>query len=436
MSPTFASLRVPNYRRYFTGMVVSNTGTWMQRVAQDWLVLQLTGGNGTWLGIVTALQFLPLPLFGLAGGLLADRLPKRRILAATNAFMGLTALILGVLTLTGVVRVWEVATLAFALGLGTAADNPARQSFVIEIVGPTDLTNAVALNSASFNLARLLGPGIAGLLIEAFGGTGWVFVLNAVSFAAPLIALWRMRPDQLRPATPAARGRGQVREGIAYVRGRPDLVAVLVVVFFAGTFGLNFQITNALMATHEFGKGAGQYGLLGSVLAVGSLSGALLAARRGAVQVWLVMAAALVFGVLEVVVGLMPSYLWYAVALPPVGIASMTTMNAANASMQLSVAPAMRGRVMSLYLAVFFGGTPIGAPVVGWLADQYGPRWSLIGGGSVTAVAAVLAALWLARHSGTNLGSALPFPRRPAQLVEPNPVGAPQVDTTAPAGFE
>jgi MFS family permease len=400
VSPTFASLRVPNYRRYFTGMLVSNTGTWMQRVAQDWLVLQLTHGNGTWLGIVTALQFLPLPLFALIGGLLADRVPKRRILFATNTFMGLMAAILGGLTLGGAVHVWEVALLAFGLGLATAADNPARQSFVVEMVGPADLTNAVALNSASFNSARLIGPGVAGLLIEVFGGTGWVFVLNAVSYAAPLVALGRMRPDQLRPAARAPRGRGQVREGIRYVRSRPDLVAVLAVAFFTGTFGMNFQITNALMATQVFDKGAGQYGLLGSVLAAGSLAGALIAARRRTTRVRLVMISAVVFGCLEVLVGLMPTYGWYALMLPPVGVASMTTMNAVNSTMQLAVDPVMRGRVMALYLAVFFGGTPIGAPVVGWLAEHAGPRWSLIGGGLITAVAAAACALLLARRTG------------------------------------
>jgi MFS family permease len=381
-------------------MSVSNTGTWMQRVAQDWLVLQLTDGNGTWLGIVTALQFLPLPLFGLAGGVLADRMPNRRILFATNAFLGVVAAVLGALTLSGAVRVWEVAVLAFALGVATAADSPARQSFVVEMVGPSDLSNAVALNSASFNSARLIGPGVAGLLIEAFDGTGWVFVLNAISYAAPLVALWRMRPDQLHPTARAPRGRGQVREGIRYVRGRPDLVAVLGVVFFAGTFGMNFQITNALMATQEFGRGAGQYGLLGSVLAVGSLAGALIAARRRTTRARLVLISATAFGFLEVLVGLMPTYFWYALLLPPVGVASMTTMNAANATLQLAVDPVMRGRVMSLYLVVFFGGTPIGSPLIGWLAEAAGPRWSLIGGGTITAAAAVVATLLLARRTG------------------------------------
>jgi MFS family permease len=419
MSPTFSSLRVPNYRLYFSGMLVSNTGTWMQRVAQDWLVLQLTHGSGTWLGFVTALQFLPLPLLAPAGGVLADRMSKRRILLATNTSMGVLAAILAVVTLGGVVNVWEVAVLAFGLGLATAADNPARQSFVVEMVGPSDLSNAVALNSASFNGARLLGPAVAGLLIELFGGTGWVFTLNAISYAAPLVALWRMRSDQLRPSERTPRGRGQVREGLRYVLGRPDLVAVLAIAFFTGTFGMNFQITNALMATQEFGKGAGQYGLLGSVLAAGSLAGALIAARRRTTRVRLVIIAAITFGVLEMLVGLMPTYFWYALMLPPVGVASMTTMNACNSTIQLAVEPRMRGRVMSLYLAVFFGGTPIGAPVVGWLAEHYGPRWSLLGGGFVTAAAAVVCALLLARRTG-----ALRRDRPSAPVASPAWVGA------------
>jgi MFS family permease len=394
----FRSLRVPNYRRYASGMVVSNTGTWMQRVAQDWLVLQLSGGSGTAIGITTALQFLPMPMFGLLGGVLADRYSKRRILAATNAFMGLVALVLGVLVLSGVAQVWHVYVLAFALGLGAAVDNPARQSFVVEMVGRDDLPNAVGLNSASFNAARIVGPGVAGLLIVALGGTGWVFLLNAASYLAPLIALRRMHPEDLHPAQPAARGRGQVREGLRYVRGRPDLLTVLAVVFLAGTFGMNFQITNALMATKEFGKGAGEFGLLGSIMAVGSLTGALFAARRTSVRLRLVVGAAIVFGLAEVVVGLMPTYPLYALALVPTGMAALTCMTAANATMQTSVAPAMRGRVMALYMAVFFGGTPLGAPVIGWVAQAYGPRWSLLVGGTVTALGSLAAAAVLARR--------------------------------------
>jgi len=412
VSPTFSSLRVPNYRRYAAGMLVSNTGTWMQRVAQDWLVLQLSHGDGTKLGITTALQFLPLLLFGLLGGLLADRYPKRRLLFCTNTFLGLVGLTLGVLVLADVAQVWHVYVLAFALGLGTAVDNPARQSFVVEMVDRVNLPNAVALNSASFNAARLVGPGIAGLLIEAFGGeTGWVFVINAITYLAPLIALRSMDTRLLHPTEPAGHGRGGIAEGLRYVRGRPELVAVLVVVFFAGTFGLNFQITNALMATKAFHKGAGEYGVLGSILAVGSLTGTLLAARRKVIRVRMVLVSGVAFGLLVVVIALMPTYTWYAIMLPPAGMAALTMMTAANATLQLAVTPAMRGRVMSLYLMVFAGGTPIGAPIIGWMADHYGPRWALLFGGAITAAAALVATAALARRASLTVRAHLrPLP--------------------------
>ncbi len=410
MSPTFAALRIPNYRRYASGMAVSNTGTWMQRIAQDWLVLELSGGNAVALGITTALQFAPLPVLSPFGGVLADRYSKRRLLALTNAFMGLVALLLGVLVLADVAAIWQVYVLAFALGVGAALDAPTRQAFVPEMVDRENLPNAVGLNSASFNAARIVGPGLAGLLIELFGGTGWVFLLNAASYAAPLIALHRMRPELLTPSDPTPRGRGQVREGLRYVRGRPDLMAVLAVVFCTGTFGFNFQITNALMATQEFGKGAGEFGILGSVFAVGSLAGALIAARRTHVRVRLVIGAAVVFGLLEILVGLAPTYGWYLIALPPAGMAALTAMTAANATLQLSVAPAMRGRVMALYIAVLFGGTPVGAPIVGWLAQEYGPRCPLIVGGALTALSALTAGALLGRRANMTLRAEV-FPR-------------------------
>ncbi|MGQ0631151.1 MAG: MFS transporter [Sporichthyaceae bacterium] len=410
MSPTFRSLKIPNYRRYAVGMAVSNTGTWMQRVAQDWLVLELSGGSALALGVTTALQFAPLALFGMVGGLLADRYSKRHILLITNAAMGLTALLLGLLALTGSAQVWHVYALAFALGVGGAMDTPARQSFVVEMVGPAEVSNAVGLNSASFNAARIVGPATAGLLIEAFDGTGWVFILNALTYAAPILALSRMDLGALQTPARTPRARGQLREGVQYVRSRPDLLAVLAIVFFAGTFGLNFQITNALMATKEFGLGAREFGLLGTVFAVGSLAGALLAARRPAVRVRLVVGAAIVFGLLEVVLGLMPGFGWYALMLVPTGVAALTVLTAANATVQATVAPEMRGRVMALYIVVLFGGTPFGAPAIGLIAEAYGPRWSVIIGGAVTALAATIAALVLARRTNVSVRPRM-FPR-------------------------
>jgi len=399
MSPTFQALRIRNYRLYATGGVVSNVGTWMQRVAQDWLVLQLSGHSGVALGITTGLQFLPMLLLAPFAGTLADRYSKRKVLIATQAFMATVGLILGLLDISGVVQVWHVYALALLLGVGAACDAPARQSFVIEMVGRDDLPNAVGLNSASFNLGRVIGPSLAGVLIVLVG-TGPVFLINAASFGAVIFALTRMRPSELMPMPRSPGGRGQLLEGIRYVRARPDLVLVLVIVFFVGTFGLNFQMTSALMATAVFGKGAGAYGLLGSVVAIGSLSGALLAARRGRPRLRLIVLSAVAFGVVEVAAGLMPTYLSFMALLIPLGLCQMTMLNAANATMQLGVDPVMRGRVMALYMAVLMGGTPIGAPLIGALAEAFGARWSLIAGGLISAGSAIVAGSVLARRQG------------------------------------
>jgi len=398
----FRSLRIRNYRIYAAGGVVSNIGTWMQRIAQDWLVLHLSGGSGVALGITTGLQFLPMLLVGPFGGTLADRYSKRTILLATQAAMGVVGAALGVLDITGVVVVWHVYLLALLLGVAAAIDAPTRQSFVVEIVGRDDLPNAVGLNSASFNLGRVIGPALAGLLI-AVAGTGPVFLINAASFGAIIVALEAMRVDELQTPPRATRAPGQILEGFRYVRGRPDLLLVMVVVFFVGTFGLNFQMNSALMATQVFHKGAGAYGLLGSVLAVGSLSGALLAARRGRPRLRLVVAAAVVFGVIEVAAGLMPTYVSFMAVLIPMGLAQMTLLNSANATIQLGVDPTMRGRVMALYMAVLMGGTPFGAPLVGAVAEAFGPRWGLILGGVISAGAALVAALVLARRGGMHV---------------------------------
>jgi MFS family permease len=402
MSPTFQSLHNRNYRLYATGGVVSNIGTWMQRVAQDWLVLQLTDNSGVALGITTGLQFLPMLLLAPFAGTLADRYSKRHVLMVTQASMGLLGAVLGVLDVTGVVQVGHVYVLALLLGVAAAVDAPARQSFVIEMVGREDVPNAVGLNSASFNLGRVIGPAVAGLLIVAFN-TGPVFLINAASFGAVIFALWRMRASELTPMPRAERGKGQVVEGVRYVRGRPDLLMVMIIVFFVGTFGLNFQMNSALMATEVFHKGAGEYGLLGSVMAIGSLSGALLSARRGKPRLRLIVLAAVAFGVVEVVAGLMPSYITFIAMLIPLGLCQMTLLNAANATMQLGVDPVMRGRVMALYMAVLMGGTPFGAPLVGAVAEAFGARWTLILGGLISAAAALVAGAVLMRREGLQM---------------------------------
>ncbi|MEU8122008.1 MFS transporter [Spirillospora sp. NPDC049024] len=400
----FRSLRNRNFRLYAAGQVVSNTGTWMQRVAQDWLVLDLAHGSGTALGITTGLQFLPMLLFGLWGGVIADRYPKRRVLMLTQVSMGVLALILGLLSISGSAQVWHVYLLAFGLGVATVVDNPSRQAFVVEMVGRRDLPNAIALNSATFNGARLLGPAVAGVLI-ALIGTGPVFLVNAASFGAVLFGLYAMRADELHPAAPVKRAKGQLREGLRYVRGRRDLMLVLTLIGFLAMFGMNFNITVALVAKQVFHTDASAFGLASSMLAVGALSGALLAARRVArPRLRLLVAMGLVFGVLEALTGLMPTYWSFLALLVPTGIAMMTIMTAANATVQLGVAPEMRGRVMALYMLVFLGTNPLGAPAIGWLAQQFGARASLVLGGLISVVAALAVGALAMRWSSDEAG--------------------------------
>ena len=395
MSPTFRSLHNPNYRLYAGGNLVSNIGTWMQRVAQDWLVLLLTANSAAAIGITTGLQFLPILLLSPFAGVIADRIPKRRLLQMTNVGMAAPALILGLLAVTGTVQVWHVYVLAFTLGISAAFDAPARQSFVSEMVDPADLSNAVGLNSASFNVARIVGPAVAGLSIALLGGgvtaTGWVIVVNGLSYAAPILTLARLDGARLDSAALVARGPGQILAGVAYVRGRPDLLLILAVVFFAGTFGLNFQMTSALMATEVFDKGPTEYGLLGTFMAVGSLAGSLLAAGRVRVRHRMVVGAAVAFGAIEVVAGVAPSYLTFALLCPLLGLAALTMITGANTFMQMNTEAGMRGRVMALYLMVFMGGTPLGSPLIGWVGEVFGARWTLIVGGLVT-ILGVLAA--------------------------------------------
>ncbi|MEX0426616.1 MFS transporter [Nocardioides sp. DS6] len=419
MSPTFRALRNPNYRLYLAGSVVSNTGTWLQRTAQDWLVLKPLHGGGTDLGIVTALQFLPVLLLTPYAGVVADRFSKRRMLQVTQASMAAASFLLGVLALAGVAEIWMVYVIAFLFGVGSAFDVPARQSFVSEMVGPDDLTNAVGLNSASFNTARIVGPALAGLLIALFGGgataTGIVILINAVSYLAVIGQLQRMNTALLNSPKLRARGKGALREGVAYVRTQPRMLYVLVLVFFAGTFGMNFQVTSSLMATQVFGKGAGEFGILGSTLAIGSLTGALLAARRTTIPLRLLAFAAAGFGVAEIVGGSMPTYVSFAIFCPLIGFCTITLLNSANATMQTASDPVMRGRVMALYMTVVQGGTPIGSPVIGWVGEHLGARWALWSGGALTLVGVVLAVLLLARLSQQHR-SVLTAPTAPGSL--------------------
>ena len=398
MKGTFRSLHGFNYRVWASGAIVSNIGTWMQRTAQDWLVLtQLTHKNASAVGLVMALQFGPqillLPLTGFA----ADHLDRRKLLLATQASMGALALGLGILTVTGLVQLWHVDVFAFLLGCVAAFDAPARQTFVAELVVEEDLSNALALNSTSFNIARMIGPAVAGLLIAAVG-SGWVFLINAASFAAVLCSLSFLRVEALHLRDRAVRTRGSFAEGFHYVWKRPDIRAILLMLFLIGTFGLNFPIFISTMAVTVFHAGAGQYGLLTSIMAIGSVTGALLSARRAKPRIALLFVGAAIFGLGLTLAAIMPNYGLFGVALIIIGASAQTFTTTANGAMQLSIEPVMRGRVMAIFLAIALGGTPIGAPIVGWVADRFGPRWALGVGAAGGFAAALVGIHYLAKH--------------------------------------
>ena len=392
----FSSLGVRNYRLWAGGQVVSLVGTWMQRIAQDWLVLELSGGSGVAVGIVMALQFGPTAIVSLPAGALADRFDKRKLLIATQTTIALCALILGVLDVAGMATLAWVYVLSFALGCVSAIDAPIRQSFTIEMVGAEQLPNAVALNSLTFNLARIIGPAVAGLLITLVD-TGPVFLINAVTSLAVLAGLFAMRTSELIRSARATTDRS-IRSGVRYVRRNRHLVVVLATVFVVSTFGLNFPLSLALLTANTFEGTAGGYGLLSTMLAVGTLSGALVAARRTKpARLRHFLAGALAFGVFEVVVGVMPTFWLVAVVLIPVGVANIMFTTSAMNIMQLSVDSQMRGRVMGIYMLCFLGGTPIGSPLLGWLAQVTDPRAPLIVGGAISAIAVAVCGLLLMR---------------------------------------
>ncbi|MBB3178313.1 MFS transporter [Variovorax sp. Sphag1AA] len=378
MGNTFRSLRIRNYRLWAAGALVSNVGTWMQRTAQDWLVLtHLTNHNATAVGIVMALQFGPqlalLPFTGLA----ADRLNRRKLLIATQASMGLLALGLGLLTISGMAQLWHVYVFALLLGCVAAFDAPARQTFVAELVSDAELANAVALNSTSFNAARMVGPAVAGLVIAATG-PGEAFLLNALSFLAVLISLACLRQSELfRRQDAPGRKKAGLLEGFRYVWNRPDLRALLGMLFLVATFGLNFPIFISTMSVGAFHGGPSQYGLLSSTMAIGSVTGALLAARRAKPRFGLLMVGSAVFGLSCLTAALMPNVIGFGLALIVTGVAAQTITTSTNSLVQLSTEPALRGRVIAILLATLLGSTPIGAPVVGWVADTFGPRWAM-----------------------------------------------------------
>ncbi|RTL64264.1 MAG: MFS transporter [Pseudonocardiaceae bacterium] len=399
----FASLRVPNYRLYASGQVVSLVGTWMQRIAQDWLVLDLSGGSPAALGIATALQFAPTLVLSLWGGVLADRVDKRRMLILLQIGMGLCALALGLAVVTGFAALLQVYVFCAVLGCFSALDMPMRQSFVSELVGPGQVTNAVALNSMTFNLARIVGPAVAGVLIAAVG-SGWVFLINAASFAGVVTALALMRPDRLFRSERVRRAPGQLREGLRYVRARPELVGVLAMVFLVSAFAINFPVTIPVLARNVFGGTAESYGLMTTLIAVGSVVGATIAARRTSVPpVRFVVLTGVAFGLLLTVAGLMPTFASAGVVLVVVGLSALLFTTAANAFVQLSVAPEVRGRVMGLYMMLFLGSTPLGAPLLGMVAEHWGGRSPLLLGGALTVVSVLVVAVVLAMRGRTRV---------------------------------
>ena len=422
MSPTFTSFSERNYRIYYAGSFVSNVGTWMGRVAQDWLVLtELTDNSSQALGIVTGLQFLPFLVLAPWAGAIADRFPKRRILVVTQALLLITSLVLAVLVMADVATLTMVYAIALTQGVITAIDNPARQSFVSEMVPRDKLANAVALNSASFNGGRLIGPGVAGLMIAAYG-TGWTLLVNVLTFVFVLVALSLLRGSELVPS-PLTRGKGAIRDGIHYVRNRPDLKMVMLLVFVLGTFGMNFQVTTALMATQEFDKGPTEYGILGSIMAIGSLTAALLSARRGEPRLRVLLIALVGFTISTTAASLAPTYELFAIALVPVGLSALTALTTANAMVQLRTDPLVRGRVMALYMAIFMGGTPIGAPIIGWIGAVWGARWTIAIGPIFIGLTLVAVMWWLARQQ--NVRVSYESQRSPRITIEAFPVREP-----------
>lgn len=394
---TLRSFKHRNFKILFSANLLSNIGTWAQGVAQAWLILELTN-SGTYLGLVTALQFAPILFFSISGGKIADKFNKRKVLMFTNLTAGASALSVATLVLTENIKIWHVMFFAFMLGMGNAIDAPVRQSFNIEVVGKEDLPNAVGLNSTNFNIGRLIGPGLSGLLIAAYG-TGVSFLFNGISYLIVIIALLNMRESELF-IEPKKSTSTKVREAIAYVAARPDILAVMLTVFFATSFGLNFNIFNTMMATQVFNKSAAEYGALGSILAIGSLSGAIISARlekkRGP---RFIMVGSMIFSSVLVVSAFSPTYLVYSILLPIIGCVALVTFIAANTMVQLRTDSQIRGRVMGIYLTVFLGGTPIVSPFIGLMTQEIGTRPTVAICGSISLLAALLT-FWRFKDKG------------------------------------
>ncbi len=386
------SFRHRNFRILFPANALSNIGTWVQIIAQDWLVLELTDNNGFYLGLVTAIQFVPVMLLSLHGGVLADRVDKRKLLIATNTLAALACYALGILVVAQVIELWHVFVCAAVLGIASAIDAPIRQSFTAEIVGDDDVANAVSLNSANFNMGRLVGPALSGILIANFD-TGPSFLINATSYLFVIGSLFFMRSSDFF-SQKKEKTLGTIREGLHYAMARPDLYVVMALIFFASTFGLNFQIFNALMATKEFGKGPASYGLLGTYVAIGSLAGALISARLERFRdSMLVVRLGVVFSLVVIATAFMPTYWIYSLWLPIGGVSALAMLISANSYVQVNSDPAVRGRVMGIYLLIFMGGTPLGSLFIGYLSETVGVRETIFICGVIPLIAATL--LWI-----------------------------------------
>jgi len=396
---TFAALRGPNFRLYISGQAVSLVGTWMQTVAQSWLVLQLTG-SATAIGIVLALQTVPMLLLGPYGGVVADRSDKRRLMIGLQSLMGVQALILGLLVVTGTVALWHVYVLAILLGLNQCFENPARQSFMLELVGPEDLRNAVSLQSVLASCSRMIGPAVAGVVIAA-GGLGVCFLLNAASFVAVVTSLLRLDVSRLQPSPPAARAKGQLREGFAYVRRTSDLAVPLLMMALVGCLAFEFQVVLPVLADRTFESGAGAYGFLTAAMGAGSVVGGLAVATWGRTGTKPLVVSALAFGIALAVAAAAPTLTSLVVIMVVVGALSVTFTSTTNSSLQLAAAPTMRGRVMALWSVAFLGSTAIGGPIAGWVSEQWGGRAGLLLGAGACLVAAMLGLLALRRRTST-----------------------------------
>ena len=393
MTAMFRSFASLNYRLWFTGALVSNVGTWMQATALNWVVLtEVTDHDATAVGITMALQFGPPLLLVPITGWVSDRFDRRHVLYVTQLAFMLVAVALGLLLLGGQAQLWHLYLMALLFGVVTAFDTPARQTIVTDIVPLQLASNAVALNAAAFNTARLIGPAVAGFTIVAVG-SGWVFIANAATFVVMLTAVWLLRVDQLTPRVRSGE-RTSLLDGFRYVAKRRDLQVVFSIVFLLGAFGMNFPIFASTMAV-EFGRDADGFGLLSSILAIGSLAGALLSARRERARISLVIGAALLFAAVSAVSALMPTYWWFAASLVPTGFAVVTLLTTANGVVQTTTDPALRGRVVAIYMAVMMGGTMIGAPIIGWIADVLGPRWAIGTGGAAALLGWIIGMIWL-----------------------------------------